>query len=102
MDIDVNQLRPERAAEGWAEVTGLQPEDDVSAACTVVVDLKRGDVKCAGVEVGRRGVRVVARSVVIACGVGHVEDLGAGDEVPDHCACGVGSASARCGGNHRD
>src|SRR4029453_13756363 len=74
VDVDVDQLRAERAAEGGAEVAGLQPEDDVGA---VVEDLEALDVVGAGLEEGGGRVGVVARPVVVAVGVG-----GAGQNPP--------------------
>ena len=80
VDVDVDELCAERAAEGRGEVAGLDAEDDVGAA---VDHLETGQVEGAGVEVVRGRVGVVARAVVVAGRVGDVEEDGSGDEVED-------------------
>src|SRR5829696_6435763 len=69
VDVDVDRLGPvgcRRSGSG----RGLKAEDHVGA---VVEDLEPLDVVGAGPEVGRGGVGVVARSVVVAVGVGDVQ-----------------------------
>ena len=92
MDVDVDELRAERAAECRAQVTRLQPEDHVRAG---VVDLEPLDVEGAGLEVRRGRVGVVPGAVVVAVRVGHVEEQRARHEVEEDRARRVRRA-ARC------
>src|SRR6266851_8083367 len=80
MDVDIDQLSSERAAEGGREVARLDAEDDVPAAGTVVVDLEVCDVERSCVEIARGRIGVIAWTVVIAGRVADVEDLGPGNE----------------------
>ena len=66
-----------------------------TTSAAVVVDLEPLDVEGAVVEVGRRRVRVVAGAVVVAVGVGHVEDQRARHEVEQDRSLLVGGAAGR-------
>src|SRR6202008_4755862 len=92
VNIDIHQLRSERAAKRRRQIAGLNAEDDVAGTAAVVVDLEVGDVESSSVEVTGRRIRVVAWAIVIAARVGDVEDLGPGDEVPNHRAAPLSRA----------
>ena len=91
MDVDVDELRAERAAERRRQVARLQPEDDVGAR---VVDLEALDVEGAGVEVVRGRIRVVARAVVVVVRVGDVEEQRPRHEVEEDRPLRVRGAAA--------
>src|SRR5437899_13094886 len=93
MDVNIDQLSSERAAEGGREGARLDADDDVPAAGTVVVDLEVCDVERSCVEIARGRIGVIAWTVVIAGRVADVEDLSSGNEVPHYRAAGVSCAS---------
>ena len=68
----------------------------------VVDHLEALDVEGAGVEVVRGRVGVVARAVVVAARVGDVEEDGAGHEVEDDRALGVGGGAVGRDGDDVD
>ena len=89
VDVDVDELGAERAAERRCEIAGLNPEDDARA---VVEHLEALEVVGARLEAVEGRVGVVPRTVVVTGRVGHVEEDGAGREVEDDRA----SDDGRC------
>src|SRR5216683_1506520 len=76
MDVDIDQLSSERAAEGGGEVARLDADDDVPAVGTVVVDLEVCDVERSCVAIARGRIGVIAWTGVISGRVADVEELG--------------------------
>ena len=96
VNVHVDELGPEGAAERRAEVPGLDPEGNRGA---VIEDLEALKVEGARVEVGRGRVSVIARSVVVVIRVAEVKQLRARDEIEHHGPRGVRGCAARADGD---
>ena len=96
VDVHVDELRPQRAPECLAQVSRLEPEDNLRIG---VVDLESLDVEGAVVEVVRRRVGVIAWTVVIAVGVADLEDERARHEIEQDRSLLLGGAARWA---HRD
>jgi hypothetical protein len=96
VNVDVDKLGSERAAEYRAEVARLQAERDLRAR---VVHLELLDVEGSRMEVSRRRIGIVAGAVVVTCRVRDVEQLGSRHEVEQHRPGRMSGCAGRADGD---
>src|SRR2546428_13982432 len=94
VDVDIDELSAERAAEGGREISDHQLERR-GRAIRAFDEAELLDIEGAGMEVAGGGIRIVPRAIVIAAPGGDIEGQRAGGEGENNASLDLGRPAGR-------